>query len=99
MSVTDAELKVALASVDADGSGDVSFSEFYVWFAGIGDDNDGLDDMMSDAETRSQVSGVSVASPGRKSAGAKRGIGNAARTTFVKVIIDDTHKNSFWTFA
>lgn len=32
--MTDAELKVASASVDADGSGDVSFSEFYAWFNG-----------------------------------------------------------------
>ena len=32
--MTDAELKVVAASVDADGSGDISFSEFYAWFAG-----------------------------------------------------------------
>ncbi|CAN0441449.1 unnamed protein product, partial [Scytosiphon promiscuus] len=34
--MTDAELKVVSASVDADGSGDISFSEFYAWFAGGG---------------------------------------------------------------
>lgn len=89
MAVSDAELKVALASVDADGSGDVSFSEFYAWFAGngAGDDVGSLDDdMMSVADTRSELSGFSAASPGRLSAvGASRGLRNAARTTFVKV--------------
>ncbi|CAN0145955.1 unnamed protein product, partial [Hapterophycus canaliculatus] len=29
--MNDAELRVALSTVDADGSGDVSFSEFYAW--------------------------------------------------------------------
>lgn len=89
MAVTDAELKVALASVDADGSGDVSFSEFYAWFArggGGGGDHDGLDEMMSDVDTRSQLSGPSVVSPGsRSTAVVKRGLQNAARSTFVKV--------------
>lgn len=92
MAVSGAELKVALAGVNADGSGDVSFSEFYAWFAsgggGGGGDNDGLDDMsmMSDAETaRSQRSRPSAVSPGRRSAGTNRGIRNAARTTFVQV--------------
>lgn len=32
--MTDAELRVALSGVDADGSGDVNFSEFYAWFMG-----------------------------------------------------------------
>ena len=91
MAVTDAELKVALASVDADGSGDVSFSEFYAWFDGSGGgggdyDNGGLGDTMSDFDTRSQLSGPSTASAGRPSSvGASRGLRNAARATFVKV--------------
>lgn len=34
--ITDAELKVTSAAVDADGSGEVSFSEFYAWFGGGG---------------------------------------------------------------
>lgn len=87
IAVTEAELKVVLASVDADGSGDVSFSEFYAWFSGGGlggggggGDKDGLDDSIS------QLSGPSAASPGRQSAaGRKRGLRSAARTTFVKV--------------
>lgn len=35
VAITDAELKVTSAAVDADGSGEISFSEFYAWF-GVG---------------------------------------------------------------
>lgn len=35
--MTEAELNVATASLDADGSGDISFSEFYGWLTDVGD--------------------------------------------------------------
>lgn len=69
--MTDAELKVASACVDADGSGDVSFSEFYAWYTGTdGGGGSGYGDvggningsvvgemaMMSDVESQGQQS-------------------------------------------
>lgn len=39
--LADAELNVAAASLDADGSGDVSFSEFYAWCYGTDGAGDG----------------------------------------------------------
>lgn len=52
--MSDAELKVASATLDADGSGSVSFSEFYAWFAagggggGVSNTVDGLGELLSD---------------------------------------------------
>lgn len=54
--MTEADLKVAFASLDADGSGDITFSEFYAWFdgesaddaGGVGDTFDALAGVASD---------------------------------------------------
>ncbi len=117
--MSDADLKVASAALDADGSGSVSFSEFYAWFAGRGgvsDAEDGLhllsDDGSWSTGQRSDYYGQmtppftgrtersrlgappsSVASAGGRSmaAGRKRGPRNAARTTFVKVLLARFH--------
>lgn len=76
VAMTDAELKVASASIDADGSGDIRFSEFYGWFTGTnggggggygggcGDYGNVVGDsvMMSDAESRGQHSYRTAAS-------------------------------------
>ena len=95
--MTDAELKVVSANVDADGSGDISFSEFYAWFAG----GTGIDKAVSGgADERAEGVGSVVSSQSRRdldlllaaSATQNRtvmdvGLKNAAGLGFAKVLL------------
>lgn len=91
--MTEADLNVAAAALDADGSGDVSFSEFYGWFTRAGGDNaDGDDDTITEAgESRSNqpgTRGIGGRDWPRKAGAAgtgRKGITGAMRSTFVKV--------------
>lgn len=70
-SLNDAELKVALATLDADGSGEVCFSVFFDWYSGVSDcyeDDDGT----SAITTPSRYRGSGVSKGGMRS-GLSRG--------------------------
>lgn len=64
--MNDAELKVALAMLDADGSGELSFSVFYDWYSGASDCY-GEDDGISAVTTPSRDWRSGVPNEGMKS--------------------------------
>lgn len=86
------ELKVASATLDADGSGDISFSEFYAWLAprdgsldgGGGDD---LSDVDGGGRSCAEGSTVGTRRSGGSISGSTIGMGlsNTLRSGFVKV--------------
>lgn len=53
LTMSDTDLRVASAALDADGSGSISFSEFYDWFAGRGGVSDAVDalELLSDGSS------------------------------------------------
>lgn len=84
--VADAELKVASATMDADGSGDVSFDEFYAWFSRASGNEGGGDDT-SDADSRTPRSALDgPVSP--RGATTVKGLKNNVRSRVAKVLFD-----------
>lgn len=78
--LTEPELRVAAASLDADGNGGIDFDEFFAWYTSGGDSAEDVDDGRASggSTTRSGTSGL----PMRSATGA---IGATLRGKLTKV--------------
>lgn len=85
MRLTEAELKVAVASLDVDGIGEISFAEFYAWFAGDGASSSGGGGSNDEIGSGSRGDGSVIGEAGLSRPGVVGSVSKAVRAGVAKV--------------